>query len=221
MDSFEDNSWELLDYSFIDDHASTDFRWLDQSAGVEIDFSPTCVVSQENECTQKECTRKRGRTDSCCKPGTKACREKLRRERLNERFSELSSILEPGRPAKTDKSAILGDAIRVLNQLRIEAQELKEANEKLQEEIKNLKDEKNELREEKSSLKTDKERTEQQLKGMTVSPTGFVPPHPTAYHAGANKMAVFPSYGLVPMWHYLPPSSVDTSHDQELRPPAA
>lgn len=51
----------------------------------------------------------------------------------------MSCILEPGRPSKTDKPAILEDAIRVLNQLRSEAQELKEANEKLQEEIKSLK----------------------------------------------------------------------------------
>lgn len=51
----------------------------------------------------------------------------------------MSSILEPGRPAKSDKPAILDDAIRVLNQLRTDAQELKETNEKLQEEIKSLK----------------------------------------------------------------------------------
>lgn len=57
----------------------------------------------------------------------------------NCRFLDLSCVLEPGRPAKTDKPAILDDAIRVLNQLRAEAQELKEANEKLVEEIKSLK----------------------------------------------------------------------------------
>ena len=51
----------------------------------------------------------------------------------------MSSILEPGRQAKTDKPAILDDAIRVLNQLKAEAQELKETNEKLLEEIKSLK----------------------------------------------------------------------------------
>ena len=81
--------------------------------------------------------------------------------------------------------------------------------------------EKNELREEKLVLKEDKERTDQQLKAMTTSPAGFLPPHPAAYHAGVNKMAVFPSYGYIPMWQYLPPSTLDTSKDQELRPPAA
>lgn len=55
------------------------------------------------------------------------------------RFVDLSAVLEPGRPAKTDKPAILDDAIRVLTQLRAETQELTQTNEKLLEEIKSLK----------------------------------------------------------------------------------
>ena len=51
----------------------------------------------------------------------------------------MSSVLEPGRPVKTDKPAILDDAIRMLNQLKNEAEELKQTNEKLLEEIKCLK----------------------------------------------------------------------------------
>lgn len=81
--------------------------------------------------------------------------------------------------------------------------------------------EKNELREEKLTLKADKERMEQQLKAMAIPPAGYMPGHPAAYHSGPNKMAVWPSYGLVPMWQYLPPAARDTSHDHELRPPAA
>ncbi|XP_024463694.1 transcription factor bHLH104 isoform X1 [Populus trichocarpa] len=163
----------------------------------------------------------RGRSDSCSRAGTKACREKLRRDRLNDRFQDLSSILEPGRQAKTDKPAILDDAIRVLNQLKAEAQELKETNEKLLEEIKSLKAEKTELREEKLTLKADKEKMEQQSRAVAVPPPRFMPTYPAAYHAAANKMPVFPSYGLMPMWRYLPPAACDTSRDHELRPPAA
>lgn len=55
------------------------------------------------------------------------------------RFLELSSILEPGRPPKTDKAAILVDAVRMVNQLRGEAQHLKESSESLQEKITELK----------------------------------------------------------------------------------
>ncbi|KAB5537640.1 hypothetical protein DKX38_015173 [Salix brachista] len=143
------------------------------------------------------------------------------KECSRKRFQDLSSVLEPGRPAKTDKPAILDDAIRVLNQLKNEAQELKETNEKLLEEIKSLKAEKTELREEKLMFKADKEKMEQQLKTVALPPSGFMPAYPAAYHAAANKMPVFPSYGLMPMWHYLPPAACDTSRDHELRPPAA
>ncbi|PPD98506.1 hypothetical protein GOBAR_DD04466 [Gossypium barbadense] len=81
--------------------------------------------------------------------------------------------------------------------------------------------EKNEIREEKLVLKANKERIEQQLKTLNVSAAGYLPAHPAGYHAAANKMAIFPGYGLVPMWQYLPPSARDTSQDHELRPPAA
>ncbi|XVF38429.1 hypothetical protein REPUB_Repub20aG0101000 [Reevesia pubescens] len=219
MDSIED--WDFLDYSFIDDNTSPDLLLPNYCNGREIEFSSGNVVLQEKEFVDRDCSLKRGRSGSCSRPGAKACREKMRRERLNERFMDLSSILEPGRPARTDKSAILDDAVRVLTQLRTEAQELKETHEKLLEEIKSLKAEKNELREEKLVLKANKEKIEQQLKTMTIPSAGYVPTNPAAYHPGSNKMAVFPGYGLVPLWQYLPPSARDTSQDHELRPPAA
>lgn len=77
--------------------------------------------------------------ESGAAPVSKACREKLRRDKLNDRFLELGAILEPGKPPKMDKAAILSDAVRVVNQLRGEAQKLKESNESLQETIKELK----------------------------------------------------------------------------------
>lgn len=52
---------------------------------------------------------------------------------------ELGSVLEPGRPPKTDKAAVLGDAVRMVRKLRSEAQKLRESNEDLQEKIKELK----------------------------------------------------------------------------------
>ncbi|OIW07693.1 hypothetical protein TanjilG_30770 [Lupinus angustifolius] len=150
--------------------------------------------------------------------GAVACQESSRK-----RFCDLSSVLETGRPVKTDKPAILDDAIRVLTQLKTEAQELKETHEKLLEEIKCLKAEKKELREEKLVLKADKEKIEKHLKGFSIPHAGFMPPppHVAAYQGGMNKMAVYPNYGYIPMWQYLPLSTRDTSHDHELRPPAA
>lgn len=51
----------------------------------------------------------------------------------------MSSALEPGRPPKTDKATILGDAVRILTQLRSEAQGLQETNNQLRETVKDLK----------------------------------------------------------------------------------
>lgn len=51
----------------------------------------------------------------------------------------MASILEPGRPPKIDKAAILVDAVRTVTQLRKEAQKLKDSSSDLQEKIKELK----------------------------------------------------------------------------------
>lgn len=108
----------------------------------------------------------RQRSESCGASCSKACREKLRRDRLNERymiisfsifilryfsccyliklgmiwrFLELVSILDLGRLPKTDKGAILSDAVRILTQLRSESQRMKESIEDLQGKVKELK----------------------------------------------------------------------------------
>ncbi|KAL5651745.1 hypothetical protein ACJX0J_037203, partial [Zea mays] len=72
-------------------------------------------------------------------PTSKASREKMRRNKLNDRFLELGSTLEPGKPVKVDKAAILSDATRMVIQLHSEAQQLKETNGSLEEKIKELK----------------------------------------------------------------------------------
>ena len=56
-----------------------------------------------------------------------------------DRFLELGATLEPGRALKTDKAAILIDAVRMVTQLRGEAQMLKDSNTSLLEKIKDLK----------------------------------------------------------------------------------
>ncbi|MQL90881.1 hypothetical protein Taro_023484 [Colocasia esculenta] len=141
-----------------------------------------------------------------------------------KRFLELSSILDPNRPPKADKVLILSDAARHLNQLRLEAEKLKESNEALQDKIKNLKAEKSELRDEKVRLKAEKERMEQMIKTMSVPsfvahPTA-APFHPANY-AACNKNGPYPSYPPVAMWQWIPPAALDTSQDHALRPPVA
>jgi len=172
-------------------------------------------------------SKKRVRSEACNASGSKACREKMRRDKLNERFLELGSILEPGRPPKIDKAAILSDAVRMVNQLRSESQKLKETNEDLHEKIKELKSEKNELRDEKQRLKAEKEKLEQQVKAMSSQPSFLPhpPPIPAAYaapgQAPGNKLMPFIGYPGVAMWQFMPPAAVDTSQDHVLRPPVA
>lgn len=105
----------------------------------------------------------RPRPETSAASSSKACREKLRRDKLNERyrivnyyfslqylftytpsimisrFLELAAVLEPGKPPKTDKVALLSDAIRMLTDLQSETQKLKESKEDLKAKIKELK----------------------------------------------------------------------------------
>ncbi|CAN1180901.1 Transcription factor bHLH34 [Linum perenne] len=114
MDSLGDNDcWDFLE-NIIDETPSSSLLWPgnNNSGSVEIDFSCSGIVSQQNEPARK---RARG-GDSCSRPGAKACREKLSRERLNHRFQDLTVVLYFERPFKLDKPAIIDDVIRLLNQ---------------------------------------------------------------------------------------------------------
>ncbi|KAJ6850438.1 transcription factor bHLH121 [Iris pallida] len=84
----------------------------------------------------------------------KADREKLRRDRLNEQFTELGNAIDPDRP-KNDKATILGDTIQMLNDLTAQVDRLKMEYASLSEESRELTQEKNELREEKATLKSE------------------------------------------------------------------
>ncbi|KAG6776946.1 hypothetical protein POTOM_016737 [Populus tomentosa] len=143
------------------------------------------------------------------------------------RFMELGALLDPGRPPKVDKSAILVDAARMVTQLRDESQKLKESNESLQEKIDELKAEKNELRDEKQKLKTEKENLEWQLKALSPPPTYLPhpPPIPAPFSAPGqvvgSKLMPFVGYPGISMWQFMPPAVVDTSQDHVLRPPVA
>ncbi|KAH7522821.1 hypothetical protein JRO89_XSUnG0101100 [Xanthoceras sorbifolium] len=249
IESSEHSNW-LIDYGIVDGNldwvsqaafnASSDAR-LDNPTKKDRVFplatSAICssmkvdcsVVDSDSPNEAGSC--KRLKSESSRVNGSKACREKMRRDRLNERhdnvFLELGYILEPGRPPKTDKAAILSDAVRMLTQLRSEALQLSESNEDLQIKIRELKAEKNELRDEKQKLKADKEKLEQQVKAMSA-PTGFLS-HPSTMSAAfaaqsqtaGKKLVPFIGYPGVAMWQFMPPAAVDTSQDHVLRPPVA
>ncbi|XP_010937539.1 transcription factor ILR3-like isoform X2 [Elaeis guineensis] len=210
----------LLEFGLVDElNQASDFIWAPK-----IVEKPT---ASRDSSLDNSSSRKRGRVESCSAAGTKAGREKMRRDRLNDRFTELCSILDPGRPPKADKIAILSDATHLLNQLHLEAEKLKESNETLQDAIKSLKAEKLELRDEKVRLKAEKERMEQMLRGFSLA-SPFVP-HPAAaaatFHAASfaacSKTIPYTNYLPTCMWQWMPPAALDTSQDLALRPPVA
>ncbi|MED6165289.1 hypothetical protein PIB30_098178 [Stylosanthes scabra] len=160
----------------------------------------------------------------------KADREKLRRDRLNEQFVELGSILDPDRP-KNDKATILGDTIQLLKDLTSQVGKLKDEYAALNEESRELTQEKNDLREEKASLKTDIENLnnqyQQRLSNMfpwtamdhsvmmappypypmpMAVPPGSIPLQPYPYFANQNPSVIpNPCSTFVP---YLAPNTL-------------
>lgn len=116
----------------------------------------------------------------------KADREKLRRDRLNEQFTELGNTLDPDRP-KNDKASILGDTIQVLRDLTTQVDKLKAEYATLTEESRELTQEKNDLKEEKASLKSDIENLnlQYQQRIRAMYPWGGMDPsvvmHPPSY----------------------------------------
>ncbi|KAK2983789.1 hypothetical protein RJ640_017192 [Escallonia rubra] len=123
---------------------------------------------------------------SAAKKVQKADREKLRRDRLNEQFTELGSTLDPDRP-KNDKASILVDTVQVLKDLTAQVNRLKAEYAALTEESRELTQEKNDLREEKASLKSDIENLnlQYQQRVRTMFPWGGMDPsvvmHPPSY----------------------------------------
>lgn len=103
----------------------------------------------------------------------KADREKLRRDRLNEQFSELGNALDADRP-KNDKATILTDTIQLLKDLTSEVDRLRADCAVLTEESRELTQEKSELREEKLSLKADIDslNTQYQQRARVMFPWG-------------------------------------------------
>lgn len=228
----------LYDYSTMDDlpvtgdqfspPQSMSFTWSNPSINFSSKDSLDIDSSYEDLDSLKEVGQKRPRPETSAASSSKACREKLRRDKLNERFLELAAVLEPGKPPKTDKVALLSDAIRMLTDLQSETQKLKESKEDLKAKIKELKDEKNELRDEKQRLRAEKEKMELQIKATNTRPANIQHPPPTMSaaftaqgQAAGNKLMPFIGYPGIAMWQFLPPAAVDISQDHVLRPPVA
>ncbi|CAA0825144.1 Transcription factor bHLH115 [Striga hermonthica] len=228
LPSADDSSNWAFDYELLDDLPPVEpcFQW----AGPPNALPPPASLSTELDHPYRnpDCvnfgSRKRLRSSACGASNSKAYKEKVRRDRLNERFQELSSILEPGRPPKIDKGLILCNAIRMVTQLRDEANKLKISNSNLQGKVNELKTEKNELRDEKMMLKAEKESLEQQMKEVMSARPGVLPHFPQVsphFAAPPHKLVPVMGFSGIPMWQMMPRTAVDTSEDHTLRPPVA
>ncbi|CAK9315596.1 unnamed protein product [Citrullus colocynthis] len=228
----------LFDYYTMDDLPVVDahfsppqsisFSWSNPSINFSSQHSLEVDCSYEDLDSSKEMGRKRLRGETSAASTSKACREKQRRDKLNERFLELATVLEPGKPPKTDKVAILSDAIRMMSDLQCETQKLRESMEDLKAKIRELKVEKNELRDEKQRLRAEKENLELQIKAVNTRAADIQHPPPTLSAAftaqgqvAGNKLMPFIGYPGIAMWQFLPPAAVDISQDHVLRPPVA
>nr|GMC81143.1 transcription factor bHLH121-like [Ipomoea batatas]GMC83443.1 transcription factor bHLH121-like [Ipomoea batatas] len=106
------------------------------------------------DCSAKDRPEAELRDSIAARKVQKADREKLRRDRLNEQFTELGNTLDPDRP-KNDKASILTDTIQMVKDLSDQVSRLKSEYTALTEECRELTQEKNDLREEKASIKSD------------------------------------------------------------------
>ncbi|KAF5828322.1 hypothetical protein DUNSADRAFT_17778 [Dunaliella salina] len=77
--------------------------------------------------------KKAARSEANQAAKNKATREKARREKINDRFSELAQLIDPGKDPKTDKPSILQDAIKCVQQMRMENHQLRQLNKFLEE----------------------------------------------------------------------------------------
>lgn len=222
MDPFQNGNW-LSDY--LDEFPNTEYERSSPHPISDQRIFSACllpvVLPNNGHSVENNSSKKRFRVESSADSRTKACREKLRRDRLNDRFLELCLVLMPKGPANVDKAVILEDAIDLLKKLRIEAKKLQEKNQTVRDSIRSLKVEKKELRRKKLKLKAEKERIKEAIKGMNIS-YPFAP-QPAPFYLPVHGKT-FPSY-LVnyppPMWQWAPPTSLDTSHDHVFNSPVA
>lgn len=238
MTSPENNPSWILDYGLLEDlpapgddlpsSLEQGFHWppnaFTSSSLISLEVDDSLVNSDD---LKENPGRKRMMSGSCAASSSKARREKIRRDRLNDRFLELGFLLETGRQPKMDKASILNDAVRMVTQLHDEVQKHKQLNDNLQEKINELKTEKTELHDEKQRLKAEKESLELKVKSLNTQ-SAFLP-HPPAIatpflaqgQVVSGKLVPFIQYPGVSMWQFMSPAAVDTSQDHVLRPPVA
>ncbi|XP_008807714.2 transcription factor BHLH062-like [Phoenix dactylifera] len=157
----------------------------------------------------------------------KAKREKLKRDHLNELFSELGHALEPARQ-NNGKASILGDATRLLQDLIAQVESLRMENAALVTESQYVAVEKNELKDENTVLGAEIERLQNELHermqsnpvwhdGEEVAPPA--PPQPTTAALPMQQPPVGALY-VIPLHQELHPFSEAANTPAPPKPPS-
>ncbi|PKA63962.1 Transcription factor bHLH115 [Apostasia shenzhenica] len=224
----------ILDYGLGDEVPSADFIWASTSVddpavavGELFAFDP---ILKDAQSVDNASLKKRTRVEVCCTTRAKATREKMRRDRLNDRHVGITY----GHSGVDVRNILFLIRVDVYCQLRLEALELKESNEALKSTVKILKisdlqEEKSELRDEKLKLKAEKARMEQMIKSLQMAAPPFIPRSSAAspiafqspYHLYCSKTLPYSSYPPPAVWQWIPPAALDISQDHVLRPPVA
>ncbi|CAI5506559.1 unnamed protein product [Closterium sp. Naga37s-1] len=155
-------------------------------------------------------SHKRQREEPSETNSNKANREKMRRDRLNDRFEELARALERSELARADRGSILVDAVRVLAQLRAETSRLRGSAQHMSEQIQELKAEKSELREERARLLANKQQLEDEVRRLAASGAAQSTAATSAAASvvsAARPTAATPPLGFAPYSPCAPPGS--------------
>lgn len=144
---------------------------------------------------------------------SKAHREKARRDRLNSYFQQLADVCDPNGkgPMKADKLSIVTDAIRVVQQLRVENNQLKQLNKFLEERMRLIEMSRGQAMYMAAQMQQQQQVTSMAAQMMSIKQDGLNGGMPT----GALGLPVTPGSGMP----WLP--APDINQDQKLRPPAA
>ncbi|XP_008808049.1 transcription factor BHLH062-like [Phoenix dactylifera] len=187
------------------------------------------MTNEENVITEQPVGRlvpNKKNTGKVPKKEHKAKREKLKRDHLNELFSELGHALEPAKQ-NNGKASILGDATRLLQDLIARVGSLRKENAALVSESCYVAVEKNELIDENAVLGAEIARLRNELhermhtntvwhNGAEVAPPTL--PQPTSAVLPVQQPPVGPLY-VTPLHQDLHPSS-DTGNIPTSKPPS-
>lgn len=104
------------------------------------DSGPESEDSEERPASKRA---RKGKSHNAAQ--SKANREKARREKVNDRFSELAQALEETKEVRTDKLSILNDAIKFVQQMRVENNQLKQMLKYCETHVKQLEEDKKQM----------------------------------------------------------------------------